>query len=671
MLNNLNFNVEFTTPSINRSVFSGNHDFQSGMTVISGKNESGKSLIIEMIRYALWGTKALRATTSDYVNLKSTLTFNDDYKVVRDIKGLDKVYYKGDMKASGTKPVNSYIENLLGYGMDVFDVSNACLQGKVNDLSKKTPAERKKMIDKTIGLDIIDDIINNLQTQERSLKAECSALESTLREVIEPTQPVGYTQSNILEIELQEKKEIETKWLESKHWLKTMEGTKQPEPLNIPITEPLEVLEEKQKVYVETSNTIKHHETLISTFSGLKKPVVEKKDIADQLKQWEEFKEYQKYLAMKPSVSEEDISQMETDWQTLDIIDRIKGLEQTISRMEETSIECHKCGELVCHDHEVKVALQSELEGLKSLNLKEPSTPKFTKGELKSLETQWGVYLGAKQVDEVVEPSYSPEELKEAETTYEKLAELWVLTDKLEELKLTLGEDLSSKISEVRLNKIKIDQFEKDFKIYQEYITNKQKHEEIVNSSLNIQTEVTNLQELLVTCKLYEQANNKYIEDLSVMTERGLNVTQLKDKISKLENCKMALKALKPKVKTFLVPSLNKVASSILYQITNGERRKVEIDEDFNIKVDNQKIETLSGSGETAANLALRISLGTVLTNKALSVFLGDEIDAAMDKSRVDYTAESLQNLKKTIKQIIVVSHREPEADHYIKLGEN
>jgi len=58
-----------------------------------------------------------------------------------------------------------------------------------------------------------------------------------------------------------------------------------------------------------------------------------------------------------------------------------------------------------------------------------------------------------------------------------------------------------------------------------------------------------------------------------------------------------------------------------------------------------------------------------VLTNNVLSLFMADEIDAAMDDERATSTAECLQNLTKVIKQILLVSHKTPDADHYIELG--
>ena len=122
------------------------------------------------------------------------------------------------------------------------------------------------------------------------------------------------------------------------------------------------------------------------------------------------------------------------------------------------------------------------------------------------------------------------------------------------------------------------------------------------------------------------------------------------------------------KVKQELAPSLSKAASSLLYAMTNGERRFVDVDHDFNIIVDGQPLQTLSGSGKSVVTLALRIGLGQVLTSKVLPIFMGDEIDKDMDAIRATSTHSTFQNLKSVLTQIILVTHKDIEADQVISL---
>ena len=48
------------------------------MTAISGANESGKTMILEMVRYSLWGTKALRGVPAEPVVGAKCVSVSDD-----------------------------------------------------------------------------------------------------------------------------------------------------------------------------------------------------------------------------------------------------------------------------------------------------------------------------------------------------------------------------------------------------------------------------------------------------------------------------------------------------------------------------------------------------------------------------------------------------------------
>ena len=102
--------------------------------------------------------------------------------------------------------------------------------------------------------------------------------------------------------------------------------------------------------------------------------------------------------------------------------------------------------------------------------------------------------------------------------------------------------------------------------------------------------------------------------------------------------------------------------------MTGGQRQSIAVDEEFDVTVDGQPLNTLSGSGKAVANLSLRIGLGQVLTNNVLSLFVGDEIDSSLDKDRAENTAMTLEALKSRISQILLITHKRPNADYYIEL---
>jgi DNA repair protein SbcC/Rad50 len=49
--------------------------------------------------------------------------------------------------AVGVRPVNAKIVQILGFGLEVFDVASVCNQGEIEKLGSMRPAERKRMVD--------------------------------------------------------------------------------------------------------------------------------------------------------------------------------------------------------------------------------------------------------------------------------------------------------------------------------------------------------------------------------------------------------------------------------------------------------------------------------------------------------------------------------------------
>ena len=167
----------------------------------------------------------------------------------------------------------------------------------------------------------------------------------------------------------------------------------------------------------------------------------------------------------------------------------------------------------------------------------------------------------------------------------------------------------------------------------------------------------------------------QYERDLEDYQKRKKQYDELMLKYNSLSACysryKSAvdnLKEMKLKIKGYVLPSLQKVASILLSEMSDGLFKNVKIDPEFNILVEDREVNLFSGSEQAMINLALRLGLGQVLTHKAFSVFIGDEIDASMRDERAQLTANCLRKISKYIKQVILISHRDIEADQYISL---
>lgn len=558
--------------------------FEQGLSGVIGPNESGKSLIVEMIRYALFGSAALRGKAEDYKKLHVELDFTvqgEDFTVVR--KG-NKSTLEGARQASGTKPVNEAIRSILGYDLGVFDVANACNQGNIEALSNMTPAARKAMVDRTVGLNQLDHLITFCSTEGNALKREADAVSSSLVEPIEPTIPEGYRPSSEITIPLDEQREFH----QLEGWLRQTPREPTP-PGEAPTVETVKQLLQYQDNRSAVERSIQNLRRELSS--------------------------------LEPELyTYEELTLAEEQHEAADLWRQKERL------LAQGHICCPEC------NHSWPVA---DLSGLEDI---EPASfPDITKTEIKKHRARLGNNARIEQLEK-------------------QLVDTIVPPDRHSDLGARQAWEAEVEIYERQ--KVAFDRYHEDLP------AKKARLEELQG----IDEEVTRLQEELNQCRQYERDLVRYEAEKERFEQLSSEVETLRLKSDDYLKAREVLKELKVKVKTFLLPSLNKVASVLLSQMTGGERYLVEVDEDFEIQIDGQPINTLSGSGKAVANLSIRIALGQILTNKVFSLFMADEVDAAMDDERADYTAQSLRRLTDMVGQVILVTHKRPETDHLFEL---
>jgi DNA repair protein SbcC/Rad50 len=163
--------------------------FKPGFGLINGANEQGKSLIIEVVRWCLFGSTALRGKAEDYKTLRATLQFSARGQSYGGSDLHDGEVDAGDVVLCiGTAPVNKHIPALLGFGLDVFDVACAANQGDIERLGNLRPAERKRMVDTVIGLDRLEEVARWAGEEARGYEKQVEAIERSAGK--EPVKPL-------------------------------------------------------------------------------------------------------------------------------------------------------------------------------------------------------------------------------------------------------------------------------------------------------------------------------------------------------------------------------------------------------------------------------------------------------------------------------------------------
>lgn len=632
--------------------------FKEGITAITGPNGCGKSLLVEYMGFVLFGVKALRLPAEKYkgLSVEAYVIIKDvEYKINRTTSSCS-ISLDDQVICTGTKPCNLKIIELLGYNYTVYQMGNYAAQFQITEFGKLTPAERKKAVDQVLGLGIIDSLIKYTNDEGNKYLSEAKGIESVIAVPTKPEAPEGISNEKALEEQFEATKSIidrKTMLRYLKEQLGTMATPSKPiKPEggeNLTASEVKDILSKKRLF-----------EHQISELERKIKPSFTAEQLDNIEKEWEAYEAYQSYqdkLFMvpkaKPEISLEEALDGKTRWYEYNLyMDKQKEL-----------ITCPIC--------QAKFTLAGNVE-----TAEKPIAPKKTEAyytEQVELNRIWENVVIPEPVPEAKQPVLNKyginaqrQMIKDWKEVEENLPALKAEVDKYANITDLLFAQLQAyELAEVS--------YESDIKAWKEYI----------DKSIEYQKELDQLEKLgdvdkihsylfetLEKIKRYRVQETIY-ENALVEYENKRNY--LETTKAKGNNYKLAsdrLKEMKVKMKQYVLPSLARMASRLLSEMSEGQYNSVEIDDNFDITLNGLEIAGYSGSEQAMANLAIRIALGQVLTHKSFNVFIGDEIDSSMRPERAQATADCLKRLSKYIKQIILVSHRDIEADNYINLGE-
>ncbi|RWI74805.1 MAG: hypothetical protein E5V72_03415 [Mesorhizobium sp.] len=658
MLNHLTYSVTF--PSTGRTL-SGDFSFQKGFGAITGPNEAGKSVILEMIRYSLFGTAALRGKAEDYKNLKVKLSFDvkgDTYTTQRTITSAK--IFRGDTEiANGQKGTNNKVTEILGFGLKVFDTACVANQGDIEKLGSMQPTERKAMVDSVIGLSAIDDLAKWCGQEANSLASLIEGMEGGLVKPTKPEQPEGYVESS--KINLAELRALNDELNQIKGRLSQPQQAKPTEPVAPTDTpaEELEQLVEKARAY----------ETAQAELRRLPAPPPEFSE--EGIDDWELRERLKRDL---PVMTAEQIAQADADMELIRKFEKLDHLEK--QHQDLLGVGTHTCpscshewpmeADRVTQAAGKLAVLKAELAGVER-----PSKPDMVNIDVarRQLQAFDKVKDDWERVRDAKQPLYTRQQVAQFQVAKQAQGR----RAELEAVKPASGtsKELNALWRDRLAYEHELASYQDRLSDWQEVETNRAIDEERAAELAGTPAALAALEKVYDQAKIYEDRLATYKRDLKAFQEREKEIKARREQEQGYRKGREALTILRKLVKQHLIPSLNKVASHYISKMTGGQRNVIEVDEDFEITVDGQPLNTLSGSGKAVANLSLRLGLGQVLTNNVFSVFLGDEIDASMDADRAHNTALTLEYLASRISQILLVSHKYPQADYYIELEAN
>ena len=625
MIETITANASFKTSDVTIAV-----DFQPkpGITAVVGQNGSGKTFTAqESLRYLLFGTKALRAPLSTYETLEVDGTVHihgQPYHVERGLNGAT-LSHEGQVLAKGQEEVTNKIASLLGYGREVFDLCNASVQGQTQSLGELRPAQRKEMIDRVLRVTDVRVTEKALREEATALKREASALADARPSVpAHPQEPEDYENSQFVNDKLEAARRLRDERRALSSQIKTVQMPETPSRPRVSEDDIAKLVEKEALL------------ALAATSLPDKIMTEEQIEIAQARHAWEVEKASR---GPEPSVSKE---RLDRDAQRHAEHDAVKG-------MPDVETECPECG----HEFNTRPPLPDVSDALHPVDIIAerrrheawstplPPEPSDEHGVADDNSAR-RMRAAAKQAEEIRKAQEELDNTDWPDTTLEEARRInsdWDAYDRL--LEHAQKVDIDNAVIQRQLDDMD--------------------EEPDIDALVERYHEMRNYEADVLR---YQQAWDKVVElDEKIVAKQRL-AEEYTEGVKELGEARAELKSL-------LAPLLTREASALIHDMTNGKLKDLTVDEDMNIVVAGQPLETLSGAGKTVANIALRVALAKTLTGSAFPVFIGDEMDGDLDHERREATTQAMLSLKNHLTQIILITHKDVDiADHVVDLGE-
>ena len=414
-------------------------NFDKGITVIVGENGAGKSSIFEAISFALFkqhtAGKLDDLVRNNTENMSVELDFisrGKEYRIIRDknkSKSVSRLLTKTSSDSefmslcSGEREVSDNVQAILDMDANLFLNAIYVRQGEIAELVDKTPADKKRLIGKLLGLD-------SLETAWKNLSPLISEYENKLSEI------KGKLYSKDALKEEYETKSKELNALKSRgHELESQ--IEEVKNLISEISESKRNMEREKEIYETQMNNLSNEK---QTLERLEKDKHVLQENLDKIRESEEeIERLEKYVSKldvyldfeKSVVSIQSLKESEIEIE--DKIDSIKEQKQLVHAKKEGYNNYLKSDELITKLNNQKIDLEKELATITQLE-------KDKKELLQNIESD------RNNIEEFF--SLSKEKLLDYGVSQDDLAEVDDLK-KLGDTTNKLLEDISTKIEDL------------------------------------------------------------------------------------------------------------------------------------------------------------------------------------------------------------------------------
>ena len=521
-------------------------NFDKGITVIVGENGAGKSSIFEAISFALFkqhtAGKIGDLVRNNTENMSVELDFvsrGKEYRIIRDktkSKTVSRLLTKTSSDSefmslcSGEREVSDNIQAILEMDANLFLNAIYVRQGEIAELVDKTPAEKKLLIGRLLGLDSLETAWNNMIPLIREYENKLSEIKGKL-----------YSKDALKEEYETKSKELNA--LKSRgHELESQ--IEEVKNLISEISESKRDMEREKEIYETQMNNLSNEK---QTLERLEKDKHQLQENLDRIRESEaEIERLEKYVSKldvyldfeKSVVSIQSLKESEIEIE--DKIDSIKEQKRLIHAKKEGYNNYLKSDELITKLTNQKIDLEKELATITQLE-------KDKKKLLHSIESD------RNDIEEFF--SLSKEKLLDYGVSQDELAEVDDLkklsdsTNKLLEDISTKIEDLANDINSKKENIVSFKQaiasaekpleeladVENKCPVCQSDIDDAKKEELISQYKSDIEENTKSISETEETIRLFDKNKDSFKEKESKVKKLSEDILEYKYKFSNLQ----------------------------------------------------------------------------------------------------------------------------------------
>lgn len=704
---------------------------ETGISVIQGNNGAGKTTLLAGLLFALYGTRPKGSSISNLRRKKSDHTKDEcsvsvvfrhmgqDVEVIREIKGASNrvvlnVYVDGkEATVTSVSSGDAWIRQRLGIDEKSFMTAFAVRQKELDSLITATLSERKQIIERLAGIEVINDALKAARKNENDARSTLESLPGSQTAVEEAenqtlllnskVEELGSIANNVQnQLNTQGTKEqeavvlvteltsLETNLLRGKGQLENLlqQDRQNQDTLyrlryldEVNDDEDLDMLRERHKNLTVSINEKRN------TYS---QSVVKRTNILDRNRELDILKQENgaKLSTVTEALSAVTIEEVFAEREKLEEIvtvctNEISGLKARESDLRESirllgeSTDCPTCETHLDDPHALVTRLTNTANTYSEEIIVKQSTVDNSRLQLtvtndriiqfdvkdgleRSLELvkqEKEQILKALPVEEYLEELLNEVEKLEIErTTVTEIGQKLSNIGKDRELREELKREVTSAGATIETLRQQIKEWGRKFSD-QKLLTAKNDLERLKNSRETLNRSWTQVSSDLAS---YESrltiANNNY----KSVTEQW----KRKSELLKAQETNGLTTALLDKFRretvASLTPELSENASELISEITSGAYTSINIDDDFNILVmnsagDTRTIGELSGGEESAVALSLRLAIGLLITGRQPEFLWMDEVLTAQDTDRRSSMLETIRGLPYS--QIIMVSH--------------